>query len=508
MSVVITTILFLSVAVSPITQGIISQKINPSISIGNTILVGGTDPRNYTNNQNVINFNSNFLIYNKKTAYGYNVYPYPEGPVKFQLDDPSNLTIYDYMHYPLLSGLTWTNDFRLIGCDYSSGYIYEIDPEDLVPCCIGGGGVGLIGLAFDPVSKRMYGSGQDGYLYEINSVNGEQSQIGPFGSGYFIMTGLAFDNAGVLFGWDVIKDSLWTINTENGTATMIGPLGIDLRHLQDGDFYRADNVLYLAAYIRRPSSGYYPYSCLFTCDTKTGNCTFIGQIEDNFHLSALAIPYGWDIPYADFTWSPVLPPPEKNIHFNASNSFDPDGHITLYEWDWDNDGDFDESKGDPFAEHSWDESGKYPITLKVTDNTGLNMSKTIRVLINRPPKTKIFGPRFVETLRTYTFGIKGIDSDGDDLIEYCIDWGDGSSPCKTSSYPSGTVVEFDHFWRENGTYTVKARVMDKYRISSDWATIKVFVPRNKVATNLWYDFISDRFPMLSNLFSFFDKIYN
>jgi hypothetical protein len=86
-------------------------------------------------------------------------------------------------------------------------------------------------------------------------------------------------------------------------------------------------------------------------------------------------------PFADFSWTPQNPRPNQQITFDASASHDPDGAITLYEWDWDNNGIYEESHPTPTATHSWANIGSYPVTVRVTDNedaTG-TLSKTIDV---------------------------------------------------------------------------------------------------------------------------------
>jgi hypothetical protein len=96
--------------------------------------------------------------------------------------------------------------------------------------------------------------------------------------------------------------------------------------------------------------------------------------------------YVWENqdPVADFDWSPSSPEPSETITFDASDSYDPDGTIELYEWDWDNDGTYDESHTTPTATHTWDDEGDYPVTLKVTDNNSGtdNVTKTIQVTEN------------------------------------------------------------------------------------------------------------------------------
>ena len=65
------------------------------------------------------------------------------------------------------------------------------------------------------------------------------------------------------------------------------------------------------------------------------------------------------------------------VHFSGAESYDPDGSIVKYEWDWNNDGVFD-SEGEE-ADHTWDSPGVYEVQLRVTDNDGL--SGTLHTLL-------------------------------------------------------------------------------------------------------------------------------
>ncbi|HDO19657.1 MAG TPA: PKD domain-containing protein, partial [Thermoplasmatales archaeon] len=81
-------------------------------------------------------------------------------------------------------------------------------------------------------------------------------------------------------------------------------------------------------------------------------------------------------PVADFSWEPEVPKPSEEVTFDASNSYDPDGTIVSYEWDWDNDGVYDEIHDNPIATHSWSSQGDYIVTLRVTDNDGATDTTT------------------------------------------------------------------------------------------------------------------------------------
>lgn len=86
-------------------------------------------------------------------------------------------------------------------------------------------------------------------------------------------------------------------------------------------------------------------------------------------------------PVADFTWTPQPPNPGQTVNFDASLSQDIDGTITSYQWDFDNDGQFDDRTGE-YTTWTWPNAGDYPVSLKVTDNLGATGTKTQTVTVD------------------------------------------------------------------------------------------------------------------------------
>lgn len=74
----------------------------------------------------------------------------------------------------------------------------------------------------------------------------------------------------------------------------------------------------------------------------------------------------------------------ESLSVSAAESYDPDGDIVLYEWDWDNDGFFDESTQSPEATHTWAEAFSGEISLMVTDDEGLSNVSTASITISDP----------------------------------------------------------------------------------------------------------------------------
>jgi len=82
-------------------------------------------------------------------------------------------------------------------------------------------------------------------------------------------------------------------------------------------------------------------------------------------------------PVASFTYSPQHPRVNETITFNASLSYDPDGTIVKYEWDF-GDGNITKTTHE-IIKHSYSEAGIYEVTLTVTDDEGA-MNSTTKVI--------------------------------------------------------------------------------------------------------------------------------
>jgi len=438
------------------------------------------------------------ILSSGKTAYAYIAYSpsSPEGPCYFYLNDPGTLYPIELIGVngspPCMSGATWTIEDRWLFCD-GTGALWVIDPETCVIEYIGGGGIGCHGLAWDPVYNRLFAT--DGSnLIEYDPDTGEQTVIGSHGIGD-TMIALAINLDGVCYAWDVkfTGDAiLYTIDLESGEATEFCSIGESLIYAQDGAFDWDTDILWFTAY---SSTGFLAY---FDFDAE--ELVHIGNFEGGAELPALAIPYGI-IPR--FTWTPDLPKPNETILFNASKSFAHHNTIELYEWDWDDDGIFDENHTSPTATYSWSSTGYYPVTLRITDNVNIirSITKTVRVG-NHPPETPV-----IEGLRkfkegegeVYPYKINSTDTEEDDIC-YLINWSDGTQDV-TDYYASGEEITINvTIPLEKGTYILfKIKAIDILGSESDWAVLEIEVPRNRATLNSLYHWFLERFPMLEKL---------
>jgi PKD repeat protein len=76
-------------------------------------------------------------------------------------------------------------------------------------------------------------------------------------------------------------------------------------------------------------------------------------------------------PYSGYVHEPIT--------FDASNSIDPDGSISLYEWDFDNDGIFEEKHTIPTIQHTFSIADKHSVRLRVTDVNDYQSVDTVTV---------------------------------------------------------------------------------------------------------------------------------
>jgi hypothetical protein len=123
--------------------------------------------------------------------------------------------------------------------------------------------------------------------------------------------------------------------------------------------------------------------------------------------------------------------------------------------------------------------------LKVTAYCSIAGSATREITIpqngenNPPSKPTLTGETSGNIDTEYEYSFTSIDPDGDSIY-YCIQWGDESSEICIGPYPSGIEQSATHSWDEDGTYTVKVKARDANDAESDWATLQVRMPKNKI----------------------------
>lgn len=144
------------------------------------------------------------------------------------------------------------------------------------------------------------------------------------------------------------------------------------------------------------------------------------------------------------------------VSLDGSESRTPNGEITAYAWDLDEDGEFDDGTKDN-AEASFDKIGTYTVQLRVTDSTGTFAVGTLDVEVT-PPDTpnavisveNVDGNKLL-TEKAYVFsGISSTSPTGK-IEKYSWDFGDGEKASTRSP---------THTYEKPGEYEVLLTVLD------------------------------------------------
>ncbi|MBO8180402.1 MAG: PKD domain-containing protein [Archaeoglobus sp.] len=111
-----------------------------------------------------------------------------------------------------------------------------------------------------------------------------------------------------------------------------------------------------------------------------GDVSVIGTVAsctDVINLTVEGVSGANQPPVANFTYSPSYPEEGDTVTFDASASYDPDGSIVSYNWNF---GDGSIGSGQT-VQHVYSQAGTYTVTLNVTDDSGLTTSiqKTVSV---------------------------------------------------------------------------------------------------------------------------------
>jgi PKD repeat protein len=146
----------------------------------------------------------------------------------------------------------------------------------------------------------------------------------------------------------------------------------------------------------------------------------------------------------------------QEVLFDGSDSADPDGAITSWTWDF---GDGEQASG-VNVRHRYRDSGRFPVTLTVTDDTKLDnntATATIMATVNAPPEPVIAGSSAVCPGETVAFDARSSrDADGQ-IARYLWRFGDGAG---------AEGVEASHVYAAPGRYPLALLADDGHGLNN------------------------------------------
>lgn len=152
----------------------------------------------------------------------------------------------------------------------------------------------------------------------------------------------------------------------------------------------------------------------------------------------------------------------QSLGFNGNGSYDPDGAITSYQWDF---GDGYTASG-ASAMHAYAQAGTYAVTLTICDNCGANAADqlTVQITVPDPPPGELQAGFEIEQL-------VGFDTNGDEIWE------------PISADPNGVVqVELGLHIRYNGQDYSTGAANYRWRVNGSLIGTDPFVYRTYTDT--------------------------
>lgn len=185
------------------------------------------------------------------------------------------------------------------------------------------------------------------------------------------------------------------------------------------------------------------------------------------------------------------------ILFNGSGSYDPDGKIKSYEWDF---GDGTNGSGET-TPHIYYYPGEYIVMLTIADEEGYidNDTTTATIYSRLLPRPEIDGPSIGKVDIEYNYTIISFNPDCDPVF-YWIDWGDETNTSWIGPYSPHKEITVNKTWKKIGFYTIKAKVKTIFDAESDWTTFLVFIIRARENQRLLLHLLLERISILEKLF--------
>ena len=183
-------------------------------------------------------------------------------------------------------------------------------------------------------------------------------------------------------------------------------------------------------------------------------------------------------PTADFVFSPDTPVAGEPVAFDGTYSFDFDGEIVSYAWDFDGDGAADAVEA--VTQYAFPESGTYEVSLTVVDNSENSDTITLPIDVREETVQPIGVSTFQPPVADFAFmpaapvageavrfdGTLSGDFDGE-IVSYVWDFdGDGTI--------DATTAVADHAYLQPGTYSVSLTVTDDAG-NADTVTLSIVI---------------------------------
>lgn len=159
---------------------------------------------------------------------------------------------------------------------------------------------------------------------------------------------------------------------------------------------------------------------------------------------------------------------DELISFDASNSYDPDGTIIGWNWDFDD----DQTTNGVIVQHAYSAFRNYTVTLVVEDNEGYTNSTEVAITVIDYPTAKFtHSPTAPLVGQNVTFDATTSQPNGGSITTYEWDFGDDQTS-------TGSITT--HAYSTTGTFTVNLTITDSEELTNS-TTVTVTVTIHNIA---------------------------
>lgn len=158
----------------------------------------------------------------------------------------------------------------------------------------------------------------------------------------------------------------------------------------------------------------------------------------------------------------------------TSSSFDNDGSISGYSWDFGDGG----TSTEPNPSHTYGAGGTYVVTHTVTDDLGATaaISDNVTVIANQPPVVNAGPDEIAFTGVLYSFSWSLTDANNNGPWSFTIDWGDGRTTTGTKTSQGTFSAGHTYVTILPRNYTIRVTVTDAAGASaSDTKVVQVLL---------------------------------
>jgi len=178
----------------------------------------------------------------------------------------------------------------------------------------------------------------------------------------------------------------------------------------------------------------------------------VTDTQGEIGIQTQSISIASQLPVTVLTYSPEFPSEGETVLFDASESFDPDGEIVTYQWDFNGSGEFDLQGSAQTASYVYTSAGQFTPRVTVVDDQSDSASRAAFIEINAVPVAQFQVSRFdPNELEVVSFTDLSRDSDGV-IVAWLWDFGDGTI---------SDAVSPSHVYQQSGTHTVTLTVTDE-----------------------------------------------